>query len=187
MAVPRQSRGLTNSSPGFRSHAGGRAGGIPLPNNDTETIAVSKRRQSLAGDGAAIAAMAAALLTAIVGCGKSGPTLHPVVGKVTIDGQPAKEGGVVFHDESNGLRQFVGGITPDGIYKIMHLREEGAPAGKYRVTVFVTETPMDANGNPTNLPRTLSDQKFMDARNTPLSVEVTDAAPAGSYDLAVTR
>ncbi|MBA3480906.1 MAG: hypothetical protein H0T51_03730 [Pirellulales bacterium] len=127
------------------------------------------------------------LTTAMIGCSKSGPSLYPVAGKVTIDGQPAKEGGVVFHDEANGMRQFVGGITPDGSYRIMHLREEGAPAGKYRVTVFVTDTPMDANGNPTNLPRTLSDQKFMDARNTPLTVEVTDAAPVGSYDLAVTR
>jgi hypothetical protein len=133
------------------------------------------------------AAVAAALLVAMVGCGESGPTLYPVVGKVALDGKPAKEGGVVFHDESNGMRQFVGGISPDGTYKVMHQREEGVPAGKYRVTVFVTETPADANGNPIDLPKTLSNRKFMDPRNTPLAVEVTDSAPAGSYDLTVTR
>ena len=148
---------------------------------------MSNRGQHEAGFSAMSAAMAAALLSAIVGCGESGPMLYPVVGKVMLDGKPAKEGGVVFHDESNRMRQFVGGISPDGTYKIMHNREQGAPPGKYRVTVFVTDTPMDASGNPTSLPRTLSNQKFMDASNTPLTVEVTDSAPAGSYDLTVTR
>ncbi len=148
---------------------------------------MKNRGRHEAGFGVVTVAMTMLLTAAIVGCGESGPTLYPVIGKVTIDGQPAKEGGVVFHDESNRMRQFVGGISPDGTYKIMHNRELGAPPGKYRVTVFVTDTPMDANGNPTNLPRTLSNQKFMDASNTPLAVEVTDAAPAGSYDLAVTR
>jgi hypothetical protein len=130
---------------------------------------------------------AALLVIAAAGCGETGPTLYPVVGKVTIDGQPAKEGGVVFHDEANRMRQFVGGIASDGTYKIMHNREPGAPAGKYRVAVFVTETPTDASGNPIDLPKTLSNPKFMNASSSPLTVEVKESAPVGAYDLAVTR
>ena len=130
---------------------------------------------------------AALLVSAAAGCGEPGPMLYPVVGKVTLDGQPAKEGGVVFHDEANGMRRFVGGIAADGTYKIIHNRKEGAPAGTYRVTVFVTETPVDASGKPVDLPKTLSNPKFMSASSTPLTVEVKESAPAGSYDLAVTR
>lgn len=118
------------------------------------------------------------------GCGDSRPPLFPVVGKVTIDGKPAEEGGVVFH---NGEKQLVGSIKPDGTYEIMQNREPGAPIGKYKVTVFVTRTPKDAQGNPIGLPQTLSNQKFMNTQTTPFEFEVTESSPSGTYDLAVTK
>lgn len=132
-------------------------------------------------------AMTTAFFAVVIGCGKSGPTLYPVVGKVTLDGKAATEGGVVFHDVNASTRQYVGGIATNGTYKMIHNREFGVPAGTYRVTVFVTQTPMDANGKPIDLPKTLSNPKFMSASSTPLTVEVTESAPAGAYDLAVTR
>jgi hypothetical protein len=125
------------------------------------------------------------LMTMTAGCGESKPELIPVTGKVMLDGQPAKEGGVVFHGEGN--LKMVGGIATDGTYKMMRNRDEGVPPGTYRVTVFVTETPADAAGNPVDLPKTLSNKKFMDANSTPLTVTVQDSAPEGAYDLAVTR
>jgi hypothetical protein len=124
------------------------------------------------------------LLTTACGCGESKPPLLPVSGKVTIDGKPAEEGGVVFH---NGLQQLIGSIQPDGAYSIRSNKDAGAPLGKYKVTVMVTMTPKNAQGQPVNLPKTLSNKKFMSPKTTPLEVEVVESPGANAYDLAVTR
>ncbi|RIK87894.1 MAG: hypothetical protein DCC67_01335 [Planctomycetota bacterium] len=107
-------------------------------------------------------------------------------GKVTLDGKPAAEGGVVFISVANPMSKLVGSIQSNGTYSIINRQGPGAPAGEYRVTVLVTETPKDASGNYNGLPRTLSNKKFSDPRSTPLTVEVKEEAPAGAYDLAVT-
>jgi hypothetical protein len=125
-------------------------------------------------------------LILLIGCGDSGPSLIPVAGRVTIDGKPATEGGVVFRSVSNEMVQLIGSIQPDGMYSIMHNRNLGAPAGEYRVAVLVTETQMTADGKPTGLPRTLSNRKFSDPKSTPLKIEVKENAAANAYDLAVT-
>ncbi|WP_428306220.1 hypothetical protein [Lacipirellula sp.] len=131
--------------------------------------------------------VAVAVALSAAGCGKSGPTLLPVKGKVTIDGQPAKEGGVTFHNAANQMIQLVSSIRSDGTYVMMHNRDEGAPAGDYVVTVLVSETPMTPDGNYSGLPKTVSNRKFADPGTTPLKVEVkVDAAP-GAYDLGVTK
>jgi len=127
------------------------------------------------------------LLTAtLVGCGRSGPPLIAVTGKVTLDGQPATEGGVVFH---GGAKQYLGSIRPDGTYSIISpaTREPGAPAGKYKATVFVTSTPKNAEGQPIDLPKTISNRKFMNVASTPLEVEVVETPAAGAFDLVVTK
>jgi predicted small lipoprotein YifL len=134
---------------------------------------------------AAVALMAVGA-AALAGCGASGPKLIPVSGKVTLDGKPAKEGGVMFISASNSMSQLVGSIQPDGTYSIITQREPGAPAGEYRVTVLVTETKKDASGNYTGLPRTLSNKQYSNPNTTPLKIEVQEGAPEGAYDLAVT-
>lgn len=118
----------------------------------------------------------------LLGCGESEPASFPVEGKVTIDGKPAEEGGVIFHD---GMKRYVGAIKSDGSYSMMHNGQPGVPRGKYKATVAVTMTPKDAQGNPTDLPKTLSNARYMNPQATPLEVTVTEAPPAGAYDLAV--
>lgn len=132
------------------------------------------------------AIVSAMLTTAVTGCGEAGPELIPVKGRVTLDGKPATEGAVVFHDASNGLRKLIGAIGPDGNYSIMQNREPGAAAGEYRVTVLVTETAKGPDGEPTGLPKTLSNRKFFDVNQSPLKVAVKVDASPGAYDLAVT-
>jgi len=134
-----------------------------------------------------LAWLACLALAALAGCGPSEPPLVEVKGKVTIDGRPATEGGVVFRDVSNAVVQLIGAIEPDGTYSMMYNRRRGAPPGKYRVTVLVTETKKGPDGNPTGLPRTLSNSKFSDPNKTPLEIEVSEGAPPEKYDLAVTR
>lgn len=126
-------------------------------------------------------------LVMLAGCGSSGPPLIAVKGKVTIDGKSASEGGVVFRDVNNSMVQLIGAVEPDGSYSMMYNRRPGVPAGKYRVTVLVTETKKGPSGNPTGLPRTLSNPKFSDPNKTPLEIEVKEGAPPEAYDLAVTK
>ena len=131
-------------------------------------------------------AVAAMAISAFAGCGESAPELIPVTGKVTLDGKAAQEGGVVFHA---GMKQFLGSIQADGAYSMISAstREPGVPLGKYKATVFVTSTPKDADGKPTDLPTTISNRKYMNVASTPLEVEVVETPTAGAYDLAVTK
>lgn len=132
--------------------------------------------------------MVIALLSAMTaGCGQSGPELIPVSGAVTIDGEPASEGGVTFYAVHDRNVQLVGSIGPDGKYAIRRRQELGAPAGEYRVTVLITETARRPDGSYTGLPKTISNPKFTDPNTSPLKVTVTDDAPPGAYDLEVTR
>ena len=124
---------------------------------------------------------------ALVGCGESGPEPMVVKGKVTLNGTPATEGGVTYHDAATGLQQFAGGIGPDGTYAIRSRKEDGVPPGLYDVTVLVTETPKNTAGDTVALPKTISNQKFFNPKTTPFKIEVKADAPPGAYDLAVTR
>jgi hypothetical protein len=122
-----------------------------------------------------------------VGCGESGPTPVIVRGTVTLDGKPATEGGVTYHDVATGLQQFAGGIAPNGTYSIRSRKEEGLPPGLYHVTVLVTETAANTTGESIALPKSVSSQKFFNPKTTPFKIEVKAGAPPGAYDLAVTR
>jgi hypothetical protein len=127
------------------------------------------------------------LLVCAAGCGDAGPELIPVVGTVRIDGQPATEGAVTYRDESSGAFQASGLIQSDGTYKLMQKDLEGAQAGQYRVVVFVRKTPRTPTGEMAGLPAIIVNQKFTNPNTTPLRIEVKKDAPAGHYDLAVTR
>jgi hypothetical protein len=127
------------------------------------------------------------LSISLAGCGDSGPTPIVVKGKVTLDGKPATEGGVTYHDAATGLQQYGGGIASDGTYSIRSRKMEGLPAGLYRVTVLVTETQKNVSGDTVALPQSVSNQKFFNPTTTPFEVDVKADAPPGAYDLAVTR
>lgn len=145
----------------------------------------SNRRYSEIQSSTLLLFAALTLVATAAGCGSDGPALLPVKGKVTIDGKPAKEGGVTFHSAQNQMVRLVCAIRPDGTYVMMHNRDEGAPAGEYIVTVLVTETAMTPDGKYTGLPKTVSHRKFTDPGTTPLRVEVKENASPDAYDLSV--
>ncbi|MDG3006703.1 hypothetical protein [Paludisphaera mucosa] len=84
----------------------------------------------------------ALLATAVfAGCGEpqDGPPIHPVSGRVLVDGAPAVGAEVVFHST-----QTLGTVTPpptaivepDGAFRpSTRTAGDGAPAGEYRLTV----------------------------------------------------
>jgi hypothetical protein len=83
-------------------------------------------------------------LTALLlaGCGGGGPALHPVQGKVLLNGQPLKGALVTFHpkgaDAVTAVRP-VGMTGEDGTFTLTTGAKDGAPAGEYVVTFICPE------------------------------------------------
>jgi hypothetical protein len=121
------------------------------------------------------------------GCGKESAKLTPVAGKVTLNGQPVTAGQVSLFSLAEGGKPaglLVGKIDSSGGYKILTDNRDGAPLGKYRVTVTPSMVPAaDGQKGPTNaIP-----QKYMDTQKSPLSIEVVEKPEAGRYDLKLSK
>jgi hypothetical protein len=126
------------------------------------------------------------------GCGKKMPPLSPVSGKVTVDGKALTAGQVALipdvgiptqesaKDQAPTAGLSAGQISSDGTYKIFTAGKEGAPAGKYRVTVTPSMMP---SADPKTPPPVGFNREFTDPRKTMLKIEV----PSGSYDLKLTK
>jgi hypothetical protein len=127
------------------------------------------------------------------GCGGSSVKLVPVSGKVTVGGQPVTAGQVSFLPVTEGegakakaaagSANATGQIEANGEYKLFTNGKEGAVPGKYKVTV--TPSMMPTGG--TKAPTAPYSPKFSDAKQTPLTKEVTAGAAAGAYDLPLTK
>jgi hypothetical protein len=135
------------------------------------------------------AAGALCLLTCLApGCGRK-PTrdLCAVSGRITIHGRAATSGTVSYRPVDPRVgHQPTGTVDPQGRYTLYTSSEPGAPAGEYRVLVFVHEQPAaDAVQAHPTLPRTLIDPVYQDPQRTPLQVHVTETAAPGTYDLEV--
>lgn len=79
-----------------------------------------------------VASMAVAVL--LVGCGPTGPALHPVTGKVTIGGSPASGIQVSFMPV-DAKQMTASGKVEGGSYTLFSNAGKGAIAGKYKVVL----------------------------------------------------
>jgi len=86
--------------------------------------------------------VASLILVATFGCGGSGSKnpgvdVHPVTGKVTVDGAPLAGATVIFKGDQRGSS----GITnAQGVYSLMTFDPgDGVPAGNYKVAVIKQE------------------------------------------------
>jgi len=86
--------------------------------------------------------VASLILVSTVGCGGSasknpGVDVHPVTGKITVDGAPIAGATVIFKGDQRGSS----GITNDqGVYTLMTFDPgDGVPAGNYKVAVIKQE------------------------------------------------
>jgi hypothetical protein len=139
---------------------------------------------------AVIVLLFSALAAGICGCGSSGSeALVPVRGKVGVGGAPLDTGSVTFQpDASKGNSTPhipVGTIEADGIYSLQSAGKEGAPPGWYKVAV-TAQAPIDAK-NPYAPPKHLIHPKYSDPNTSGISVEVVGNAPAGAYDIQVSK
>lgn len=128
------------------------------------------------------------LLGCLAGCQSGAPDLLPVKGRVLLEGEPVRHGGVSFHPDEGqtGAHLPTGVIDSAGYYELHTSIGPGAPRGRYKVLVFVQEQPAPGRPTPTK-PRALINDKYFRAQTTDLVVEVRADAPPGAYDLQVSR
>jgi hypothetical protein len=80
----------------------------------------------------------AMLMAAAIGCGKSGPQIAPVHGRVTLDGRPLVRADITFQPEG-AQRASIGRTDDEGHYELAYKRgEPGAIVGKHTVHVEVS-------------------------------------------------
>src|SRR5215468_7048042 len=84
-----------------------------------------------------IHAAGVAAVLALVGCGKGGPKLVPVRGKVTIEGRDPAGVGVTFVKVGTEPQVRASGpVKPDGSFPLKtYPHGDGAEPGKYKVVV----------------------------------------------------
>jgi hypothetical protein len=130
------------------------------------------------------------MVALVAGCRQAGEPLVPVAGRVTLKGKPVSEGSISFRPDANkeniSLHHPTGRIERDGTYRLYIREREGAPAGWYKVVVFVNEPIVDQQGRThPGMPKTLIDRRYNHPDATPLAVEVKPDAAPGSYDFEV--
>ena len=108
----------------------------------------------------------AALLLPLCACSASNePALNPVRGKVFYKGKPAAQAVVWFHPEAKAEAKSPrphATVESDGSFQVStHKTHDGAPAGRYRVTVIWTAPGKFSSDDagPSRLPARYSDPK----------------------------
>jgi hypothetical protein len=77
----------------------------------------------------------ALVLLAPLGCGRAGPEMARVTGKVTYQGKPVPKGTIAFIPVADG-RNATGALAPDGTYRLQTEEpNDGAQLGEYKVTI----------------------------------------------------
>jgi len=143
------------------------------------TPATRQTRRRSCGSGAARAAVL--LLVVATGCGRSGPTLVPVSGSVTFDGQPVETGEIVFRAVDGAVTSGAGPIVA-GRYAAR------APVGSKRVEIIATRPARGAAAKPSISGEPTAAEMFVPDRynaESTLTAEVTAGGP-NEFDFTLT-
>ena len=127
--------------------------------------------------------------TALFGCGDSTGDLVPVVGKVTVNGQPLTTGtgNVSFRPEkgSAGRQEPAGSIAEDGTYRLSTAGKDGAPPGRYRVLV-VDMDEVDPK-DPYAPRKSHVNLKYSEPKTSDVVIDVVRSPAPGAYDLKLAK
>jgi hypothetical protein len=123
--------------------------------------------------------LAAAALLGCAGCGSGHPPVYPVRGKVLVDDKPAARAVVFFHplgadgapELGTEVRRPFAIVNPDGSFQLTtYQANDGAPAGKYAVTiVWRTVSKFSDDNEQDLLPR-----RYLSPGTSKLSAEVQE-------------
>lgn len=145
-----------------------------------------------------LARATAALALLLIGCDNSGVgKTVPVVGKVTLNGEPLtiETAFVLFRpDKAKGNTSAFepgGSVDEEGNYTLYTNGKEGAPPGWYLVEVFASLPATGVSpGKRTAAgatPTSLIDSKYNSVKTSGLAKEVVEHPSPGAYDLQLTR
>jgi hypothetical protein len=86
----------------------------------------------------ACASILTVLAACALGCGKGGPVTIPIRGEAFYNGQPMKDGIVVYLPKQPGVaRQASGRILPDGTFELTTFKKaDGVVPGDYEIVVY---------------------------------------------------
>lgn len=132
-------------------------------------------------------------VVAVTGCGGLGK-LHPVEGKITVDGSNLTTGMVTFTPEKPFKQPVeIRGEVSNGSYTMTTNGKPGVPEGRYKVAVAAVALPKghdpssmkpgDPVAPPPSGPQRLVNEKYEMAATSGLEVTV----PGGNYELKVSR
>jgi len=165
---------------------------------------MSESTHQKAGAGRRLAALLGlCTFLALAGCGKGELKLVPVEGKVTVGGKSLTSGVVTYwlEGEAEGSKKVapIGNIGTDGTYKMTTNGKDGAPVGRYKVTVSTMMPPgsdvPDLSGDGGKKPpppkeanpAVRIDSRYISPKTTTLKVEVSENPSSGAYDLKLER
>lgn len=127
-----------------------------------------------------------------IGCGKGGVPVYGVSGKVTIDGEPAKNVQVTFMPTDATLPVASGNVDAAGNYVLVSGvdNRKGAAAGSYKVVLSQLESLEDAEsryssgkGGPPPVPKASFPKEYASVETTPKQVDVL--AKPNTIDLEI--
>ena len=116
-----------------------------------------------------------AVVAIVLGCGKSGPELAPVRGKVTLDGQPLTRGHVgTMPSAGRGARAI---IQPDGSFELHTYGDnDGARVGTHKVGIAAYDE-SGPRGPESEYGKLLVPKHYTNPETSGLTIEVTSDGP----------
>ena len=127
------------------------------------------------------------VITLVVGCGQSGPELFPVKGRVTLDGKPLPDAGVMFLPDGNGPSAN-GTTDSDGHFELMTVNSMGAIRGTHPVVIakrkYVPPKPGDPAPPGGLVAEWYSPKKYANPTTSQLSAEVVDGDNEFHFELS---
>ena len=130
--------------------------------------------------------VALAFAVAVVpGCGRSGPEMARVSGKVTYQGKPVPKGTITFLPVAPTGRTATGAISADGSYTLQTEEPaDGAQLGEYRVTIYSHDEPvLDYTPPQPVKPKLLVPASFEDPETSGLKKTVVRGSNVIDFDL----
>jgi hypothetical protein len=145
----------------------------------------SERRVRPGARACLLVLVASALALTPLACGRSGPEMARVTGKVTYQGKPLMKGLVTFVSTDPNRRNATGQLDPNGFYRLQtESPGDGAELGDYQVTVYAhDEEVLQYTPKVPVKPQRRSPEKYENPKTSGLRQTVKSGSNEFNFDL----
>ena len=128
------------------------------------------------------------LAVTVFGCGKNGPELAPISGRVTFQGKAVSSGTVRLSNPSAGV-DVLATLQPDGTYVVRMGNDKGLPKGTYAVAVVPprVDAPVGAMASPPIPKRPDIPERYRDPSSSGLTLVVESGENVFDIDMRSDR